>query len=274
MGTEARIVLYAPDSAAAAGAAAAAFARIAEIDAHLSDYRLDGDVARIASARPGEAVPVSRDLVIVLSHALALAARTDGAFDPAAGALVRLWREARRTGQLPDPVHLEKALARSGWRNVAVDTAVRTVSPGVAGLRLDFGGIGKGRAADEALSVLRSHGLARALVELGGEIVAGEPPPAEPGWRVLSASGDTVVLVSGAISTSGDAEQFVVIDGVRWSHVVDPRTGMGLAHGRSATVRAPCGMLADALATAATVLDAAALDRLRREFPEAEIVVH
>jgi thiamine biosynthesis lipoprotein len=274
MGTEARIVLYAPDSTAAAAAAAAAYTRVAEIERELSDYLRDGVVARIAMAGAGRAVPAPADLLQVLARARTLAAVTEGAFDPTAGAAVRLWRESRERGTLPDPASVRAALARTGWRNVAIDVSARTVVPGVAGLWLDLGGIGKGFAADAAVAVLRAHGIEHVLVEFGGEIVAGLPPPGEPGWRIrIGASGDTVRLASGAISTSGPAEQFVEVDGVRYSHVLDPRTGGALTTGRSATVRAPVGWMADMLATAATVVDAAGLQRLRGTYPQAVISV-
>jgi thiamine biosynthesis lipoprotein len=276
MGTEARMVFHAPDSTSVLAAAEAAFDRIAEIDRRLSDYRVDSEVANVAAASAGEAVRVSDDFVFVLSRALAAAASTDGAFDPTAGAVVGLWREARRTNTLPTDEARRDALERTGWRNVALDTAARTVRPARTGIRLDFGGIAKGYAADEAIAVLARHGITRALIEFGGEIVAAQPPPDQPGWRVRvdnGMPGDTAVLASGAISASGDAEQFVVIDGIRYSHVVDPRTGIGLTHGRSATVRAPAGWLADLLATAATVVDSAGLERLRQAWPEASITV-
>jgi thiamine biosynthesis lipoprotein len=276
MGTEARLVFYASDSTVARGAAEAAYERIAEVDRRLSDYRVDSEVARVASAAAGETVRVSNDFVFVLSRALAAAEVTDGAFDPTAGAVVRLWRETRRTNMLPAEAVRRDALERTGWRNVALDTASRTVRPERTDIRLDFGGIAKGYAADEAIAVLARHGVTRALVDFGGEIVAGNPPPGETGWRVRLDSGiegDTVLLAAGAISASGDAEQSVVIDGTRYSHVVDPRTGIGLTHGRSATVRAPAGWLADMLATAATVVDSAGLERLRQAWPEATITV-
>jgi thiamine biosynthesis lipoprotein len=276
MGTEARIVFYASDSTVALAAAEAAFDRIAEIDRRLSDYRVDSEVSRVAAAAAGETVSVSDDFVFVMSRSLAAAAITDGAFDPTAGAVVRLWRDARRTHTLPSEADRTAALEHTGWRNVALDTTSRTVRPALAGISLDFGGIAKGWAADEAIAVLARHGIMRALVDFGGEIVAAEPPPDEAGWRVLLDSGiqgDTVLLATGAISASGDAEQFVVIDGTRYSHVVDPRTGIGLTNGHAATVRAPAGWLADMLATAATVVDSAGLERLRRTWPEATITV-
>jgi thiamine biosynthesis lipoprotein len=276
MGTEARIVFYASDSTVARAAAAAAFTRIAEIDGRLSDYRVDSEVSRIAASPAGSVVPVSDDVVFVLSRALDAAVRTDGAFDPTAGAIVALWRDARRNRTLPDPDRLTDALARTGWRNIRLDTAARTVRPAVTGLRLDFGGIAKGWAADQAMVVLRSRGVNRALIDFGGEIVASEAPPGETGWRVRienGGAGDIVLLSAGAISTSGPTQQFVVIDGVSYSHVVDPRTGIGLTNGRSATVHAPTGWLADLLATAATVVDPDGLRRLRAAWPEAVITI-
>lgn len=276
MGTEARLAFYASDTVSALAAAESAFDRIAEIDRRLSDYRVDSEVASVAGAAAGEAVRVSDDFVLLLSRALAAAEITGGAFDPTAGAVVSLWREARRTNTLPAEAARRDALEHTGWRNVALDTAARTVRPARTGIRIDFGGIAKGYAADEAILVLARHGITRALIDFGGEIVAAEPPPGETGWRVLLTDGmpgDTVLLAAGAISASGDSEQFVVIDGTRYSHVVDPRTGIGLTHGRSATVRAPAGWLADMLATAATVVDSAGLERLRAAWPEATIAV-
>ena len=125
-------------------------------------------------------------------------------------------------------------------------------------MRLDLGGIAKGYAADEALQVLRSHGLDRALVTLGGEVVAGSPPPGQPGWTVAlrTPGGEQrpLSLNNAAASTSGDAEQWMEVAGQRYSHVFDPRTGQPLIGRRSVTVVAREGMVADALATALSVL--------------------
>jgi FAD:protein FMN transferase len=273
MGTEARIALYARDSAHARTAARAAFARVGELDAALSDFRVDGALAELATAAGQKPVPVGDDLLHVLTLALDLARETDGAFDPTAGALSVLWRAARRSGRLPLATDIDAARARVGWRHVVIDTVARTVRLTTPGTRLDLGAIAKGYAVDEALAVLRDHGVARALVSLGGEIGASGPPPGTEGWRVAleddGGAPDTVRLANAAISISGDMEQFLEIDGVRYSHVIDPRTGMPLTHRVAATVIAPASVTADGYATAVTVLDSVARAVFIAAHPEA-----
>jgi FAD:protein FMN transferase len=270
MGVAVRMVLYAPDDARARGAARAAYARIAELEDVMSDYRAESEVRRLA-ARPGVAVPVSDDLFAVLAHALELWRRSDGAFDPTVGPFVELWRAARRTGRLPRRAELDSAAARVGSGKVHLDSVARTVRLDVPGMRLDLGGIAKGYILDRALAVLRQEGVTRALLEAGGDIVVGDAPPgpggAGGGWRIAIPGGDTT-LANRAVSTSGDSEQFVIIGGVRYSHVIDPRTGMGLMSRREATVVAPDGVTADGLATALTLLDDAQGARLLRSFPQ------
>ncbi|MBI2402737.1 MAG: FAD:protein FMN transferase [Gemmatimonadetes bacterium] len=277
MGTEARIVLHAPTAGQAERAAGAAFGRIAQLDSLLSDYRDDSELASLVARAGGPPVPVSEDLLVVLRRSLALAEETRGAFDVTVGPLVLLWREARRTGRLPDTAALRASAARVGWRHVALDTLGRTARLALAGMRLDLGGIAKGYAADQALDELRRHSVERALVAIGGEIVAGRAPPGEPGWRITVEHADSgpheILLADAAVSSSGDTEQFVEISGVRYSHVVDPRTGIGLTHRTAATVVAPDGITADAFATAVTVLDGAQRAAFIAAHPEARFYV-
>jgi thiamine biosynthesis lipoprotein len=258
MGTKARIVLYAASRPPAERVSKAAFARIAELDARLSDYREDSEISRLAQRAGGPAVPASRDLFAVLSAAQELALRSDGAFDVTVGPLTRLWRRARRQGMLPDPSELMAARLLVGPEALELKVATRTVRLRQPGMRLDLGGIAKGYAADEAFRVIRSNGFTRALVELGGEVVVGAPPPGLDGWivvlRTAGLEAPPLLLADNAVSTSGDAEQWVEVDGVRYSHVVDPRTGLALTGRRSVTVVARTGFEADPLATAASVL--------------------
>ena len=126
-------------------------------------------------------------------------------------------------------------------------------------MQLDLGGIAKGFAADGAAQVLSRHGIGRALVAAGGDIVATDAPPGQPGWTVAiagveGADAGSVSLRHAAVSTSGDAEQFVEIGGVRYSHIIDPRTGRALTGRSSVTVVAADGMTSDSLATAVSVL--------------------
>jgi FAD:protein FMN transferase len=263
MGTLVRVVLYAESRRAGEAAAAAAFARIAAIDARLSDYRDDSEVAALSRAAAGVPVPVSADLFVVLAASDALARRTGGAFDVTAGRLTHLWRRARHTNIWPEAGRVAAARAAGGFARVRLDAARREVTVDAAAIAIDPGGIAKGYAADEAMLVLRSLGITSALVGLGGDLVAGDPPPGQAGWRVaiprLAAPGTAadpfwIELAHAAVSTSGDAEQWMTVGGVRRSHVIDLRTGWPLT-GRTATsVVARRGIDADALSTAVAIV--------------------
>ena len=272
MGMPVRIVLYAP---AGQGPAAArrAFDRIAMLDRMMSDYRPDSELRRLQE-RPQEWVGVSAELLDVLTRSAAIASASGGAFDPTIGPLVGLWRRARDTGRLPDPAELERARALVGWQLVARDPARRAIRRKNAGMRLDLGGIAKGYILQEGLATLRAHGVPRALVAAGGDIVAGDPPPDARGWRidVSGASAEftarALALTNAAVATSGPTAQFAVIDGIRYSHVVDPRTGAGVTNAIVAHVIAPDGATADALATALGVVGAKGAPALLVRFPD------
>ena len=261
MGVPFRIVLYATNDAHAKTAADAAFARIAALSAKLSDYDLESELSKLSRASGlGHFVPVSDDLWRVLEASQHWAERTGGAFDVTVGPVVNLWRHARRMQRLPRPDRLSEMRARAGYTNLVLDPKNRSALLRVREMRLDLGGIAKGFAADEAIKTLRNHGVVRALVAAAGDIALGDPPPGSPGWKVEVDSGDTnvppkVLLLSrAAVSTSGDLFQFLEIDGIRYSHIVDPRTGLGLTNSAMVAVIAPDGMTADALATAVSVL--------------------
>jgi FAD:protein FMN transferase len=257
-----RIVLYATNQSHAKIAADTAFARISELNAKLSDYDLESELSKLSrGSGNGHFVPVSADLWRVLEAAQDWARRTDGAFDVTVGPVVNLWRHARRLQQFPRTDRLAEARSRVGYTNVVLDTKNRAVLLRVPEMRLDFGGIAKGFAADEALLVLRRHGVRRALVAAAGDIRVGDSPPGSGGWKVeLDSGGNTntpprfVLLSKAAVATSGDVFQFLEIDGVRYSHIVDPRTGVGMTNSATVTVIARDGMTADALATAVSVL--------------------
>lgn len=279
MGMQVRVVLYARDQAAAVAAVDAAFAEIARLDAVFSDYRQDSEL-RLLSHRAGRR-RVSDELFLVLHRATQLARQTDGAFDPTAGALTALWREAIERQSLPGQAEIERAARHSGYDKLDLDSAARTVEITAAGLRLDLGAIAKGYILDRALAALRQAGVDRALVEAGGDIVAGTPPPASRGWRIavphIGSAGDGggchLILVDAAVSTSGDHAQFIELGGRRYSHTVDPRTGIGLTHGRTATVVAADGLTADGLATALTVIEAELMGGLLELYPSARAVL-
>ncbi|MBT2744919.1 MULTISPECIES: FAD:protein FMN transferase [unclassified Lysobacter] len=284
MGTQTRIVLYAADAASAERAMRAGFARIAQLDLELSDYREDSGLMRLAAQAGGGDIAVGEDLFRVLQAGQDVAERSGGAFDVTQGALTRLWRSARKLSELPRSERIERARANGGYRYLHLDAQARTVRIDRPGIGLDVGGIAKGYAADEALAAITRQGVTRALVALGGDIAVSDAPPGAPGWRVSIAplapvqaqaqtreptAQTTLYLRHAAVSTAGDAEQWFEADGRRYSHLIDPRSGWPM-QGRSATtVIARRGIDADGLDTAAALLGPSDGARLVESMPGA-----
>ncbi len=262
MGSEFKLVLYTRSEDGARVASAAAFARVAQLDAILSDYDPQSELMRLCDRAGEPPVPVSEDLFKVLERAQRLAQRTQGAFDVTIQPVVRLWRRARRRQELPEPDRLRQALRLVGYKHLRLNPETQTVQLLKAGMRLDLGGIAKGYAADEAQEVLKRHGIRRALVAAAGDIVVSDPPPGAPGWTIgigplenpAAQPSRFLQIRNAAVSTSGDAERFVEIDGKRYAHIVDPRTGLGVIDRSSVTVVAPDGTASDSLATAVYLL--------------------
>lgn len=278
LGTQVQFVVYAPEEAAANRAAQKAYQRINDLDLVFSDYKSESEVQRLcAAAVPGQPASVSAELFELLTTAQTIAAESEGAFDVSLGKLTRLWRRARRQRQLPPADQLKAARETVGFRQVSTDPQNRTVTFAKPGIALDFGGIAKGYIAEQAYRELEQAGLPRSLVAVAGDIFAGDPPPGTEGWRV----GVTILeppheppqrflrLKRMAVSTSGDVYQFLELDGVRYSHILDPQTGIGLTERRGTTIIAPHGALADGLATAVTVLGAERGLKLMALHPEA-----
>lgn len=249
MGTIVTITLYAETEEQAQVGFLAAFRRIEQLNDIFSDYKTDSELSRICATDK----PLSPDLMAVLARSQHLAAATGGAFDITAGPVIRVWREARREHRLPDPSALAEAKRRSGYRNLQWDSSSRRATCLTPGMQLDAGGIAKGYAADQALKTLDDLGLGSALVAISGDLRIGDAPPGKSGWRIRVA-GKELVLANTAVSTSGDEFQFADIGGVRYSHIIDPRTGEALRNSSPVSVIAPSGMEADSLATAISVL--------------------
>jgi thiamine biosynthesis lipoprotein len=250
-------------------AMAAAFAKIAALDKMMSDYDPESELSKLGASSPHQQpVAVSPDLYDILVEAEPVSSVTDGAFDVTVGPITRLWRQARRQKKLPDADKLKEALAAVDWKSVQTsmmradkkDAAFVVLKK--AKMRLDLGGIAQGYAADKAFEIFQASAFSRALVNASGDIRVGDAPPGKPGWKIgltgLNPKGEPptrfVVLANAAISTSGDAFQFVEVEGKRYSHIVDPKTGMGLTTPMSVTVIAPDCTTADAFASALCVM--------------------
>lgn len=275
LGTTVEIVLYADSAERADRGFRAAFARIAELNGILSDYDLESELSRLAAKAPtSEAVVVSDDLFQVLNTARHWSVQSGGAFDVTVGPLTKLWRRARRRGELPAEIDLQEAKRSVGYEALRFDPAKRSVELLKPGMRIDLGGIAKGYVADEALAMLTELGMERALINAGGDLSATGPPPGKKGWRVGLAPlqprdppQQFIELSHGAVATSGDSWQSLEVGGKRYSHLLDPKTGYGLSYRGSVTVVAGDGMTADALASALSVLEVAAGLRLADATP-------
>ncbi len=267
MGVQVRLVMYTTDENTGKTAAKAAFDRVADLETCMSDYQRDSELMLLCDRAGSGPIHVSEELFGVLDYAQQAARASDGAFDVTVGPVVQLWRQARRRKSLPDAAALAEAHAKVGHHLVKLDRRARTVTLAVPGMRLDLGGIGKGYAGDEAIKILREHGVASALFEAGGDIVVSAAPPDRPGgWLIETQDGRRLDLENAAVSTSGYTEQFVEMNGVSYSHVIDPRTGIGLTNQFAATVIARRGITADALSTAGTVLGPERSARLVKRF--------
>ena len=271
LGTDVQIILYAANREQAEAALRAAFARIEQLDQVLSDYKESSEARQLGRLAPMQQPhPVSEDLWRALRVSQFVSQKSRGAFDVTVGPLSRLWRRAHRQGELPSLQRLSAARDAVGYRFLRLYPRSQSVALSRPAMRLDFGGIGKGMAADAALREIIRKGVRSALVDCGGDISLGDAPPRSAGWRIGVASLDpdeaerVIQLANVGIATSGDAHQYVEIMGTRYSHIVDPRTGLGLTTRSSVTVIAVDGMLADAIASAVSVLGPRRGTRLAR----------
>lgn len=263
MGMKYQIVVYGQDVATVEPALREVEARVRQLDRVMSDYHTESELSKLCdNSGPGKPVKLSPDLFSVLEHAQQISRETEGAFDVTVGPVIQLWRTARRSKKLPPAELLEQARKRVGYAALRLNELDQTVELTREEISIDLGGIAAGYACDEVLKILRAHGLPRALIDASGDLLAGDPPPGREGWRVAVAGvqgqatdeAQTITIANAAVTTSGDARQFVEIAGVRYSHIVDPKTGLGLTRRSSTTVIAPTGWQADAYATAANVL--------------------
>lgn len=270
MGTRFSVTCYAGDRAAAEKAAAGAFSCAEEVNQAASDYLPQSELSKLASKPTGIPIQVSPLFYELLAHSRRLAEATGGTFDPTLGPLTKLWRETRAHGRLPAPEALRSARAAVGWRHFSLDPESRSITLHRENMAFDLGGVAKGYAADLMLEALAAAGISRAMIAAGGDVRLGDPPPGRGGWRVALQTFDPsrpdriLILSNAAVSTSGDLYQSVEIDGVKYSHILDPGSGLGLTRRVAASVVADEAKLSDPLATAACVLDPGTCDGLRK----------
>ena len=268
------ITLYSTNEVQAQEGVKAAFQRVDDLERIMTDYDPDSELLRLCRMTPGEPHPISPDLLSIFEASEKVSRQSHGTFDITVGNLVQVWRRARRQREFPELERIRAATATLGWTNLVINARRRSALLKVPGMRLDVGGIAKGFAADAALKVLREHGIRSAMVAASGDFAIGDAPPGEPGWKIQvgdpsgrnEAFGQILVLQRAGISTSGDTEQFVEFNGQRYSHILDPRTGLGVTNRIQATVLAENATRSDALATAVCILgEEAGLKMIERD---------
>jgi thiamine biosynthesis lipoprotein len=277
MGTRASISLC-PRSLGEAGASEAraaaqvGFAEMARLEKLWSTWLPASDISRLNRAAGREAVAVAPETVAILERALAGSRATAGVFDVTFAPLAEVWRfdtppgshRPTKLAAVPSEADIEARLARIGWRGLHVDRAAGTAKLDRPGMLVNLGGIGKGAAVDRVVAELRRRGFRDFTVQLGGDLYCAGNNGARP-WRVGIAHprqpGQVLAAVAvhdAAFSTSGDYERFALIDGRRYHHIMDLRTGWPATASQSATVLAPTAIDAEIFTKTAFILGGAA----------------
>ncbi|MDF1810357.1 MAG: FAD:protein FMN transferase [Phycisphaerales bacterium] len=278
MGSRCSIVLFAESEEIAANAADHAFDAISDVNRALSDYQPSSESMRSTSRNHNQWISITPLFTQVLVRSKEMFKHSNGAFDPTVGAYTHLWRTAIKENRVPTEDEIRHASELVGFRNVHLDAIGNRVMFKHASMILDFGAIGKGFAADRAMRVLQTHGIRSALVNIGGDIVIGDPPPDFPdGWlisvQVIDGEQWSSRMHSVAIATSGDSERYFISDGVRYSHIIDPRTGYGVQNQNTVTVIASNGSTADAVASVVAVLGAQIVPKFKAQYTDLKVFV-
>jgi thiamine biosynthesis lipoprotein len=288
MGTRCTIAALHDDRALVEQAVGRALAEIARLDAMMTTWTDTSEVSRVnALAGSGEVVALSPETYEVLDRALWVARASDGAFDITIGAFKGLWKfDEDNDGSVPLRRDVLARLPLVDYRGLVLDPGRHSARLARQGQSITLGGIAKGLIVDRAVAKLRESGLTDFLVQAGGDMYAAGRHGDRP-WRVgiqdpragggQARSADTsfalLALENSAFNTSGDYERFVIKNGKRYHHIIDPRTGYPVTHTRSVTVLAPTSFLADTLDTAVFVLGPEKGMQLVRSLPGVEAVI-
>ncbi|MGH9936758.1 MAG: FAD:protein FMN transferase [Blastocatellia bacterium] len=280
MGCVYAIVVYGRDMTPLRRAAGAALDEVDRIDRLMSHYKQESELSRINREAAKAPVEVDSELFDFIAECLRYSRESDGAFDITVGPLMKAWGFFRGEGRAPSEAELAEARNRIGYRHVILNQEDRTIFFDKTGVELDLGGIAKGYAVDRAVSILKQHGVASALVSAGGStIYALGAPPGKPAWELevqdpadRNKIATTVRLKDQALSVSGSYEKFFEFEGVRYSHVMDPRTGRPVQGVLSVAVIANDGTSGDALDNVFYVLGAERSGAWLKKFSASEVI--
>lgn len=276
MGNRFEISAVADDADFAETCIDAAIAEVSRIEALLTTFDPDSQTNQINAQAGVAPVVVDAEVFALISRSLKLSAMTQGAFDITYGSIdKRLWNFDTTMTALPDRETARQSVRLINYRNVVLNEADSSVFLRERGMRIGFGGIGKGYAAERARYVMARLGVTAGVVNAAGDLTAwGTQPNGDP-WTIGIADPNTrqsafsKLSISGfAVATSGDYEKYVLIGGKRYSHTIDPRTGYPVTGLKSVTILAPNAELADALATPVMVMGQAVGLHLIDQMPQ------
>jgi len=285
MGSQFTITLYSADRDLAEKGAKAAFDYIEEMNQIMSDYIPESELNRLSRiSGSGQSMAISDPLFEILAVSKQISESTSGAFDITIGPLTRAWRMTRMMPkpEMPAENELDELLQRVGYQYIRMDEEDHTVILEKEEMQLDLGGIAKGYVAEKAVELMRDMGLPIALMDAGGDITLGDPPPGRDNWEVAvpMRMGENerghirLALHNQTVTTSGDMFQYVEIDGKRYSHIIDTSTGLGATRQLQATVISKNGMFADAYASALTLMDPEEAIGLINTLKDTEAVIY
>jgi thiamine biosynthesis lipoprotein len=280
MGTVVQITFWTDDEPAAAKAADAVFAEFDRLDALMTTWTDDSDVSKINAAAGKKAVAVSEETFTVIQRAVEVSRLSKGVFDITVGVYAGLWKfDEDNDGTIPEAAEVEKRRKLVGWKNIVLDKKKRTVKLKKKGMKITLGGIAKGYAVDRAAKLLWDAGFVDFILQAGGDMFVSGKKDASP-WVVgirdpRGDRADTFAVApieNHSFSTSGDYERFVLKDGVRYHHILDPRTGRPAMATRSVTVMAKDAFTADAWSKVLFILGAEEAMKLVEKLDDFEAV--
>jgi len=272
MGTVFEVSAYVADKHKAEKAFHDVFKEVNRLDYLMSNYKEESELSKVNKNAVSEPTTCDNELAYVIEQSLQYSDITDGAFDITIGPLMKKWGFFKEQGRIPGKEELESALESVSYKNIIIGetvkkslfrdpSIVKTISFKHSGTQIDLGGIGKGYAVDMAARVLKGNGINSALINFAGNIYAYGTPPEKDSWviglqhpRKSEGLLGSFEIRDKAVSTSGDYEKFFTIDGERYSHIIDPRTGNPVKDIVSATIVADSATRADALSTGIFVL--------------------
>jgi thiamine biosynthesis lipoprotein len=287
MGTFAHIVAVAQNAGTAKKCIRAALEEIHKVDNLMSDYKNDSEISQVNREAYEKPVQVSESTYEVLQRSVEFSKMTDGAFDVTVGPLVALFRKAKESKVAPSDEQIAQAKSKVGFEKLRLDSENMTMRFSEKGMLLDLGGIAKGYAIDKAIEAAQRCGAIGSMVDIGGDVRCfGLPPKGRDHWLIglqdpnsaiegMEGGGLRLVLkiTNEAVATSGDYQQFVIIEGKRYSHIMDRKTGTSAEGLSSVTIIADNATDADALATSVSVMGAEKGLALIENLPNTEAIL-